>query len=89
MFVSVFPAPTQIPFMWSFMGLAVASLQQGSKLFALLLPSFRQRWLQPEVVVLALHQLKHGECPIAVVLGRAMGAAALAPVASLGGVHPS
>lgn len=88
MFVSVFPAPTQIPFMWSFMGLVVASLQQGSKLFALLLSSFRQRWLQPEVVVLALHQLKHGEYPIVVLLGHAMGAAALAPVASLEGLHP-
>lgn len=59
MFVSVFPAPTQIPFMRSFMGLAVASLQQGSKLFALLLPSFRQRRLQPEVLVLALHQQRN------------------------------
>lgn len=41
------------------MGLAVASLQQGSKLFALLLPSFRQRQLQPEVLVLALHQQRN------------------------------
>lgn len=53
MFVSVFPAPTQIPFMWPFTGLVVASLQQESKLFALLLPSCRQH--------LALHQLQHWE----------------------------
>lgn len=47
MFGSVFPAPTQIPFMWPFMGLGVASLQQGSKLFALLLPAL----CLPEVMV--------------------------------------
>ena len=42
MFVRVFPAPTQNPFMWPFTGLPVASVQRDSKLSVLLPPPFRR-----------------------------------------------